>query len=221
MTTNEAPSTTPVEHSDNDKPAPRASPPEKIVPVAFFREHPGLLLTASYLLLIIVGLIYEVWLFQRFRVNVLYYAEATDFLLVPFREPLVMLVTIAPIPLYILFVRVANWIGTRLPLVGSRYRAMLARSRGWQGMAGSVLAVFLWAIAFSANYAKYVERSIREGRRKDLTVEVTSGARIVGPLIGTTNQFVFIFDRAARQTHIVQAENVARIIVASPPLKKR
>lgn len=212
--------------SGDEAPEPSAgTPPEwslqKIVPVSFFRDHPGLLLTASYLLLIIIGLIYEVWLFQRFRINILYYAEATDFLLVPFREPLVMLVTVSPIPLYVLYMRVARWIGTRLPLFGARYREYLKNPRRIRDLVLSVIAVFLWAIVFSAYYAKFVEQSIREGRRRNVTVDITSGARIVGPLVGTTSKFVFIFDRTARQTHIVQSENVARIIVASEPRKRR
>ena len=202
-----------AEPPESEKPALSGAKLTRAIPVAFFREHPGLLITASYLLLIVVGLIYEVWLFFRFRLNILYYAEATDFLLVPFREPLVMLVTIAPIPLYVLYIRTAKWIGSRLPFVRSRWRDAPPKS----SLAISVLAVFLWAVAFSANYAQYVDTAIREGRRKSVTIELVTGGRVVGPLLGTTNQFVFVFDRTAKQTHVLQIENVARVIVDSPP----
>ena len=206
-----------VEHTPAD-PQPLGQGLAEMIPYSFFREHPGLLHTASYLLLIVIGLVYEVWLFFRFRLNILYYAEATDFLLVPFREPLVMLISIAPLPLYILYIRLVNWVGPRIPVLGKKYRDAMAKNRrGRKEVAISATAIFLWAVAFSANYAQYVEEAIREGRRKDITIEVTSGARVVGPLIGTTSQFVFVYDRVALETNIVQTENVARIIVASPP----
>src|SRR6185295_20324709 len=95
---------------ENEPSAPPADMPVR----ELLNEHSGLALTALYLLLIAIGMMYEWWLFFRFGVNILYYAQASDFILVPFREPLVILVSLAPIPLYAAYIRGARWLGLKL-----------------------------------------------------------------------------------------------------------
>ena len=180
------------------------------------RNHPALLLTAAYIGLIFIGVIYEAFLFMRFRVNVLFYADAADFLLVPFREPLVMLVSVAPIPLWWLYMRSARAVVMRIPRLREKQLEYDKRSPNLTRAIGAV-AVMLWSIAFSATYAKRVVRQIRTGKAKTVRVEPSAGAPIVGPLIGTTARFVFVFDRAALKTHVVPVENIARIVLDSPP----
>jgi hypothetical protein len=54
----------------------------------FLRSHPAILMTFVYTYVSAVGLIYTWTLLQRFGVNVLNFANANDFLLAAFREPL-------------------------------------------------------------------------------------------------------------------------------------
>ncbi len=58
----------------------------------------GALTTIGYLVLIGIGMLHEVILFRLFGVNVLEWMGPTDFLLVPMRDPIVLLVALAPIP---------------------------------------------------------------------------------------------------------------------------
>lgn len=48
-----------------------------------FLEHPGLILTASYFFLTAIGFTYTSLLFLNFRINIIYYAEISDFLTEP------------------------------------------------------------------------------------------------------------------------------------------
>lgn len=176
------------------------------------KQHSGLALSALYLLLIAIGMMYELWLFARFNVNILYYAEAADFLLVPFREPLVVLVCIAPVPLFALYMRVARWLWTRMKRPIKTTSAQLRLSM-------NALCMVLWATAFAARYADWVSIRIRTGHRQSVTIQTTSAKTIAGPLIGTTGQFLFVYDAATKQTRIVTVENVEQIVIQ--PRKKR
>jgi hypothetical protein len=192
---------------------------------AFARDHSGLLLTGAYILLIIVGLMYDVWLFLNFRVNILYYAEAADFLLVPLREPLVSILAIAPLPLWIWYMRFAQWLEKKIPGNEERKRKMEKRLGGAHVALRirrivSVLGVVMWSIAFTAHYANYVSRGIRNGEYRVTRVELVSGGAIEGQLIGTTSQFLFVYDRPALRARAIPAENIAQVVFPERKKKK-
>jgi len=198
---------------ENDAPAPSAERPFR----ELLNQHSGLALTALYLLLIAIGMMYEWWLFIRFGVNILYYAQAADFILVPFREPLVILVSLAPIPLYSAYMRGARWLGLKL-----------RPGKGWDAKPDSkfyhlrpamnLLAIALWSFAATAQYADWVAARIRSGLRKPAAIELNSGngvtpTRLIGPVIGTTSQFLFIYDPATQKTRIINFGSVAELVV--------
>ncbi|MBC7805492.1 MAG: hypothetical protein H7145_05010 [Akkermansiaceae bacterium] len=58
------------------------------------RREPALGFTLAYLFLAAVGITYDFWFFLFFGVNVLNYADFSDFLLAAVREPLVMAFTV-------------------------------------------------------------------------------------------------------------------------------
>src|SRR6266540_3923587 len=45
----------------------------------FARQHPTLVLTAGYVVLTLVGLVYSAWLFLYFRINIIEYFRAERF----------------------------------------------------------------------------------------------------------------------------------------------
>ena len=54
-------------------------------------------LASGYLCLIIIGMIYEAAFYQPFSINIFEYAEILDFLLVPFRRPVTLLLLLVTI----------------------------------------------------------------------------------------------------------------------------
>lgn len=181
---------------------------------ALLREHSGLALTVLYLALIAIGMMYEWWLFRRFRIDILLYAQPADFLLVPFREPLVVLIALAPIPIYRVYMGGARWLGKKLQgkspkPVDPRAAAFARKFMVWV----NVLAIALWSFVFTAEYAEWVWKRIRAGTQRPVTVETTGGAKLQGAVIGTTTQFVFLHDVTANLTRIIPAENIAAIVV--------
>jgi hypothetical protein len=90
----------------------------------------------------------------------------------------------------------------------------------------NLLAMSLWSFVFTAEYAEWVWERIKAGKRGTQTVElaVTNGVTpttIKGTILGTTTQYVFVYDRAANITRIIAAENIADIVVEGRKPKPR
>jgi len=114
--------------------------------------------------------------------------------------------------------RFSRWLERRMPAM-QRYRERGVARHGeahynqvqrWATILGTVL----WSIAFTMHYSDLVADQIRSGQRRSVRVEAQS-LEIQGPLIGSTAQFLFVFDRTTQQTHIVPIEAVSQITVDS------
>ncbi|MEO7714550.1 MAG: hypothetical protein ABIV10_16675 [Gemmatimonadaceae bacterium] len=184
----------------------------------FAIEHLGLAITMAYLALAGLGMLHRALVFLRFRINVLDYAEPSDFLMAALRDPLIVLVCIAPIPVLALYYRGATWVRNRLPqnhvLTGGR------RAQDFQRRHRSTLFAFtvaLWALAASLHYAKHVATELREGRGRRVQIELLSGnARSPGDtttllLLGTTQKYVFLYNPARQVSSVIPVSNVAQL----------
>jgi len=184
----------------------------------FAIEHLGLAITMAYLALAGLGMLHRALVFLRFRINVLDYAEPSDFLMAALRDPLIVLVCVAPIPVLALYYRGATWVRNRLPqnhvLTGGR-RAEDFQRRHRSTLFGVTVAI--WALAASLHYAKRVATDLREGRGRRVQIELLSGdARLPGDtttllLLGTTQKFVFLYNPTRQVSSVIPVSNVAQL----------
>lgn len=207
---------------------PDATDEEVFQPPAYSRlvtrlraEHMGLVSTFAYLVIAALGMLHEGLVFQTFRINVLDYAEPSDFLLAALRDPLILVVGLAAVPLVSLYYRFA----VRL------YNRPAERRRWWHGSDRSrrfmrkhytpffVSTVLVYVVAFSLLYAGRVAGQLRAGHGRHVRVELVSDpggmTRDTTPLllIGTTQKYLFLYDPARKLTSILPSSNVARVIV--------
>ena len=87
----------------------------------FLKKDISLSLTLGYLLLLLLGLLYNFFYFGYFGVNPLAYAELTDFLVAPIRQPLVLAFFALTIVLAWATFAFDKWILIRFP---NAYRRM-------------------------------------------------------------------------------------------------
>jgi hypothetical protein len=181
-------------------------------------EHLALALTLAYLFLAIVGMVHRGFVLLAFRINLFDYAEPADLLLSALRDPLIVLVTIAPVPLVALYFRGAMWLRRRFP--NSWWTTGGARGREFQRKYRGPLYVgtaVVWALAFSLQYAGKVSRDLRAGRGRRVQVELVTGTvrqpgdTLLPLLLGTTQKFVFLYDDVRQITSVVPVDNVAQI----------
>ena len=177
------------------------------------------MLTLGYLFLTAIGMFHRALVFYMFRINVFDYAEPSDFLLAALRDPLIVLVCIAPVPLLALYYRLASRLARRTTskwLRGTeRQRALTTRYR----RPIFAFTAVLWALAASLHYVTSVARDLRAGNGRKVHVELIAGVTAAPPdtvpqlLLGTTQKFLFLYDARRQITSVVPIGNIARIRV--------
>jgi len=193
-------------------------------------EHLGTGLTVGYLVLIAIGMLHTFVRFRRFGINILDFAEPSDFLLAPVRDPLVILATIIPVLLVSGYLRAAKRVGDRSY---ARRRAAgvpvgwwetkeenIARMRPWLEPL-RYLTMLVWVVSGALWYQLVAARRVMLGDAARVTVETTAGTVEAGTdrrpvmLIGTTSRYLFLFRTEDWRTVIYPTENVLRITPAT------
>jgi len=192
--------------------------------------HGGLLLTLAYVALTLVGMTYEWWLFLFFKINILTYAETSDFLLAAVRSPLVILLCLLPLMLVWVLVRADQWARRRWR-GWAAYQAFYDRTiyrDPRRKVAMWVVFVVMYALVFTQLYAKREAQAIKRGRGTEVRVQFTSeaaGALGEAPLdallLGTTGRYLFLYFPAERRTDVVPVDNVARLLVRADRWRQR
>lgn len=196
-----------------------------------WREQPAFALTIIYIVLGGAGSYYYTQLFSHFGVNIFYYAEVGDFLLVIFREPLVPGLTIAAgLMLYVIFridsaldhrfpnyKRATGWFQRWLesdPYFGKRGRTDMI----WEGII--VVIVLLFVRIITPFCVKYTVSEIKKTSRRQVFIQLSGESerslRLGSSdlrLIGTTGRFIFVFEPQTKLTQIIPVESIARITV--------
>src|SRR5688572_27968666 len=126
-------------------------------------EHLGTALTVGYLLLIAIGMFHSLIRYFRFGINIFEFAQPSDFLLATFRDPLVILATVAPILLSWAYLSLSYRLGKRTwdrrraagrPIAWWKFARFVPgsfeRARAW--IWG--LTMFMWVLAVGFWYAK-------------------------------------------------------------------
>ncbi len=190
-------------------------------------DHLGTGLTLGYLLLVAIGMFHSVLGYGHFGINILDYAEASDFLLAPFRDPMVLLVTVLPAVLARWYVRTVDRYSTR----AQARRRTEGKGRAWWESSeatqarfkplmpffGAGLALF-WVFVSASSYQRIVASRAMRGAGHNVRLELTSGSVEAGTparplvMVGATSRYLFLFRTAEWRTEVLPTENVLRIL---------
>ena len=175
------------------------------------REHPALLVSALYIAASVIGMFYAWAYLRRFGINVFNYSQVSDFLLVSLKEPF----TWGLVILALLLVVWDNAMSRRVQRKGpGKWLSWYGSSR--YRLINNFVAIYI-VLSFIYLYAAAQARDTREGEGKvvNVTFEV-NGAATSAVLLGTTGQFVFLFDPDAERVAIHPIENIHSISFAVP-----
>lgn len=173
---------------------------------AVLREHPALLVSAFYLAASSIGMIYSWVYLGRFGINVFNYAQISDFLLASLKEPYTWALVFLAVSLVLIDNRSSMRVERKNPgklwaWYGSpRYRFI------------NNFAAVLMVLIFIFAYANRQANNTLEGNSK--LVDVTfadSDEKQTFTLLGTTSQFVFLYDVEVRRVHIHPLEAIGEI----------
>jgi hypothetical protein len=182
-------------------------------------EHPTLVFTLVYFALTGVGLIYDLWFFFYFKINILDYSETGDFLLAAIRNPLVILLAMLPLGILSIGVQlreVASRKSPRYDAYRRKYINTVWNSR-WLKITCAVFFVTVYATVFTQLYAQLAANRVRHGAGATVTVVRNNGPTPAEKpiLLGTTSRFLFLYYRSRRETEILPVDNVTSITVDS------
>lgn len=181
-------------------------------------KHPALALTLGYLLVSLLGLSFEWTLFRRFDVNFFYFAEVTDFLMGAFREPVTFLLSATALAVGWLAHLFGRWERSLLAGkgedVGRLVRAYRRYAMSRFSRFAPVFFFFGYSVLFIWVHTGDRAVELREGRGAVVTVRQADSPRPERlQLLGTSSQFVFLFDAESGETRILPFENIASIHV--------
>lgn len=199
----------------SDYPTPAAPERNRDRLARVFAGQPGLVLTVGYLVLTALGLGYQFAYFREFRVNILDYAEVSDFLLAALREPAVLLLALAPLPLLWVLSNSNKYLERSFPRYASYVKSTdTARARAIVHPVFVAIYFLLFALLYAEWKAGFIKRGI--GNRVAVTLQTMPvGGMPAGPaiLLGKTSAFIFVYYRSERRTHVIPLDNLARLVV--------
>lgn len=170
-------------------------------------EQPALLVSALYLFASVIGLFYS-WAFMRpFGINMLQYAEISDFLLASIKEPLTWVLALFSVVLIQLDNFVSRRVQARKPTRGFRWYSSWYGTEGYRRL--NHLMIVVMAALFLFAYASLKEDSVRDGEADVYEVQFADGLpaepRV---LLGTTVNFIFLYDPSSERASIHPNESV-------------
>jgi len=178
---------------------------------ATLREHPALWVSALYIASSVIGMFYSWAYLRHFGINVFNYAQISDFLLASLKEPFTWGLAV----LAVLLVLADNAMSRRVERKGP------GKWSRWYGspryrLINNLVAVIL-VLMFIYTFATHRAQDTRDGEGKVVDVIFAdNGAAISALLLGTTGQFVFLFDAHAARVDIHPFENIHSISFKAP-----
>lgn len=176
-----------------------------------FREHPTLLLTFCYLLITLIGVLYSYFFYQEFGINIIKFADLSDFLLASILEPLSVGIFIGLVVALALAAKAETKIKNQFKQNNvtvnwhfySKYIDFIGVLIGLS--TGTVFLIFQLAQS-NANDIKSDEPDLYKVRLSD--PDLQTGSKTLA-LLGNTSRFGYFYDAKTNESLVVPLENVS------------
>lgn len=176
-------------------------------------EHPALLLSLLYVAASTIGMWYSWEYLRRFGINVFEYAQIGDFLLVSLKEPL----TWALVFFAVLLVLLDNIMSRRVQKAGRPRWMRWYGSNRYRSL--NAITAIAMVLMFLNLYAGVQADKVLAGEGRTIRVKLADDGRTTSALLlGTTGQFLFLYQPDSRTVRIHPHENVSEIRL--PPVPK-
>jgi hypothetical protein len=212
---------------------------ERLRPIGrFFWEHPAIVGSLLYLQVTTVGVVYSWVLFRAFDINVFDYAEANDFLLAAFKDPIVFGMSILTLIFFTAFLGgLWSWMrrrrGKGIELAELEQQLTVRRvdstAKTPKTNAGSLLPtlllalvaliIILYSLVPPSLFAGTAAARLQSSSYEPLTsvqYRATSGSNEQTTetglrVIGTTQSFVFFYDKKDSRTLIIPTAQIVEM----------
>lgn len=180
-------------------------------PSRFLRDQPALVVSVIYVFASMIGMVFSWDYLRQFGLNVFDFAQVSDFLIASLKEPFTWFLVAIAIGLVAFdnamsrkiekkgVSRLWRWYGS------SRYRSL------------NYLTAILIVLLFLHGYAVLKAQKTMAGEAREVDVTLAGAtASTTTLLLGTTGQFLFLYNAETRQVTVHPHENVESIVFTVP-----
>ena len=199
---------------------------QTLVLLSYFREHPGLVLSISYALLTLCGILYSASFYREFDLAILKLANVSDLLIAGLSEPAALLMFVGGL----LVALSADYFTQFTHQVQARWREkpksfkrtlmmmMVYTPKKSEHVMLMVIGIFiLYAYVFVSLFAEWHSERIKQGYGNKIMV--TSSVLGDEPqkltLLGSTTNFLLTYNPEGDQVAVIPLDNVAKFIALS------
>ncbi len=179
------------------------------------KEFQGII-SFGYVILIILGMLFESIYYSQFGINIFHYSGILDFLLVPFRRPTVLLILIGlSLFWYFYFITLYNFLKKKSPKIQKVFYIKIHKNGNY--LKSQIKWLITFFIITTIAWAYVTSKKEKENLYKkeiDLSIEYESNSNsssIKGKMIGKNDLNIFLLDINNKVQIIPLNSNIIKI----------
>jgi hypothetical protein len=192
--------------------------------IKYFQKEPGHALTFGYIMLIVIGLLFDFSYYYALKINVIQFVELDDLLLAPIQDVWI-LITVFGFCLFVYgiiewdiwwrknnpesYIKWNKWSGNKDP-----FSEKAIRRRSFLFPVLFIFYIILGANSYGVLKAKRVKKGQADKvhlTTKDVATDSLNNKNKPVFFIGKTKSFVFVYDTATKQTSIINIGEIQKI----------
>ncbi len=188
---------------------------------SFARESPTMILTLCYVLITIIGTGYSFFFYREFDINIIKFADLSDFLLAAILEPR----SLGFFAFIVVLMLVAYWFDVLLRKRFNFYRNFVENrlKSKYSDPLVMIIVVLLFTVILMQDLAVKNADAIKHEGKDQYQVrfpEVESDESVKNlELLGSTSRFVYFYDRKTKQSVVISPENLS--YMSKPVIQKK
>jgi hypothetical protein len=179
-----------------------------------FREHPTMLLTFCYFIITIIGVLYSYFFYKEFGINIIKFADLSDFLLASILEPKSVVIFIS----LIVISSILYWLDLLLRKKYKGYGTFIETKfkSKYTDPIGYTLILVFYTTVLVQHIAILNAEEVKVGKTDDFLVRISDpGTHQVEKklaLLGSSSRYVYLFDNERSEAQVIPVENVSFMI---------
>jgi hypothetical protein len=176
----------------------------------FAREHPTMILTISYILVAAIGTGYSYFFYQEFGINIVKFADLSDFLLAAVLEPMSIILFIFLIVANLILYKLDFWARKKFPGYG-RFTENRMKAK-YTDPIGFIIIVLFFTGYLVKDIAQINANNVKTEKGDYYNVK-TSNSSETEPekrlnFLGSTTRFVYFYDSKKGKSLVIPTENI-------------
>lgn len=186
-----------------------------------FREHPTMLLTFCYFIITIIGVLYSYFFYKEFDINIIKFADLSDFLLASILEPKSILIFISLIITTSLFYWIDKVLRRKYKSYGN-FADNKLKAKYTDPIGYFVILVF-YTTFLVQHLAVRNASQVKSGNSDDFLVRISDpGDHQVEKtlaLLGSSSRYLYFYNNQKIETQVIPVENVSFLIKKVPAVE--